>query len=104
MQDEGLPCTNASSTTQQEAACTREAKKMTPFNRKTNLNLCLAVLVLLAGSALAQDNAGAISPSSVLNGRNVLSLSHWNVKGARLLCVVSTSEPKGEQEFDVFRE
>lgn len=77
---------------------------MTPFNRKTNISLRLAVLVFLAGSALAQDNVGVISPSSVLNGRNVLSLTHWSVKGARLLCVVSTNEPKGEQVFDVFRE
>jgi hypothetical protein len=69
-----------------------------------NISFCLVTLVLFVGAATTQDNLRTTSLSSVLNGRKLLSLTHWNVKGAHLLCIVSTSEPEGEQMFDVYRE
>jgi hypothetical protein len=75
---------------------------MTPLKR-VFISLCITVVVL-AGTVIAQDNVGGASLSAVLNGRELLSLTQWSVKGARLFCVVSRSKPKGEQVFDVYRE
>jgi len=54
-----------------------------------------AVALLVASSAVGQDDRGTVPLSSILPTKGVLSIVPWSVSGGDLVCVVSQKPNKG---------
>jgi hypothetical protein len=103
LQDEGLPGTTASKATEEEAlSSTWEEQEMKRV--VSTLGALCVLLTCLVGAVGAQRVAESTTLSAVLESHKLLSLTRWSVKGARLLCVVSSPKGEKDERLSMYRE